>query len=153
MKPKIKSIFFSLLGGILMGLCPAPFNAWYFAWVALIPLWLAIKQAKSLLTVMLLASAWGGGYYGLALFWITGIHPLTWMGVPWLASLVIAFFCWLFITLWGTALVVVWSILIKIIEQKTSNKSNILTAIIRVLMAVALWCLCETIWMHSPLWW
>lgn len=153
MKLKIKSVFFSLLGGILMGLCPAPFNAWYLAWVALIPLWLVIKQAKSLLEVILLAGVWGGGYYGLALFWITGVHPLTWMGVPWLASLIIALFCWLFITLWGTALVVVWSILIKLIDHKLGNKYFIYTAIIRVLIAVALWCLCETIWMHSPLWW
>ncbi len=136
-----------------MGLCPAPFNAWYLAWVALIPLWLSIKQAKSLFIVILMAGAWGWGYYGLALFWITGVHPLTWMGVPWLASIVIAFFCWLFITLWGIALVVVWSLLIKIIDQKISNRANLSAAIIKVLIAVALWCLCETIWMHGPLWW
>lgn len=153
MKLKINPILFSLLGGILMGLCPAPFNGWYWAWVALIPLWLAIKQAKSLLKVVSIAVAWGWGYYGLALFWITGVHPLTWMGVPWLSSLLIAWFCWLFITLWGTALVVVWSLLFKIIDQKISNRFNLATVIIKVLIGVALWCLVETIWMHSPLWW
>jgi len=39
----------------------------------------------------------GGGYHGLAVWWITGVHPMTWMGVR-LASLAIALFCWIFIT-------------------------------------------------------
>src|SRR3712207_8827736 len=52
---------------------------------------------------------WGIGYHGLALFWITGVHPMTWMGVPWLASLAIAIFCWSFITLWGAVLVAIWA--------------------------------------------
>ncbi|NER39284.1 MAG: apolipoprotein N-acyltransferase [Oscillatoria sp. SIO1A7] len=58
----------------------------------------------------ILGLAWGIGYHGLALFWITGIHPMTWMGVPWLASLAIALFCWLFITLWGAVLVAIWAL-------------------------------------------
>ena len=58
----------------------------------------------------ILGLAWGIGYHGLALFWMIGIHPMTWMGVPWLASLAIAFFCWLFITLWGAVLVAIWAL-------------------------------------------
>ena len=156
MKLKIHPILFSSAGGILMGLCPAPFNAWYFAWVALIPLWISIKQATSWSRVILTALGWGCGYYGLALFWITGVHPMTWMGVPWLASLLIAIFCWLFITLWGTALVVTWSLLVRIIENRLAHKYqkfNLYLILTKIIVAVTLWCVCETIWMHSPLWW
>ena len=83
-------------GGILMGLAPAPVNAWYLAWFALTPLWLLIRnRPRSFKEICLLALLWGGGYHGLALFWLTGLHPMTWMGVPWIASLFIALFCWI----------------------------------------------------------
>ena len=135
-----------------MGLAPAPFNAWYFAWFAFAPLWILIRQQKTIRQVAVIAGAWGFGYYGLALFWITGVHPMTWMGVPWLASLAIALFCWLFITLCGSVLTITWSILFKFITRKTNNKtiSNIL---IRVAIGAALWCGLETLASYTPLWW
>jgi apolipoprotein N-acyltransferase len=114
----------ALCSGILMGATPAPLNLWGFAWVAIAPLWVLIGQRtdrkahplkgkkidlKRLLGSWLLVPAlWGLGYHGLALSWITGLHPLTWMGVPWLASLMIALFAWAFITAWGIALVCCW---------------------------------------------
>ena len=149
---KTKPIFISLLSGILMGLAPAPFNAWYLAWFALAPLWILIRQQKSLRQVAILALFWGLGYDGLALFWITGVHPLTWMGVPWLASLLIAIFCWIFITLWGAGVVVCWAILLSLISPRLSQK-NQSTSLILVLTGMALWCILETIWSYTPLWW
>jgi apolipoprotein N-acyltransferase len=145
-------IIISLLSGILMGLAPAPVNAWYFAWIALVPLWILISQQKSLKQVIFLGLVWGVGYDGLALFWITGIHPMTWMGVPWLASLLIAIFCWIFITLWGAGVVVSWSFLWRLINYKIKEKS-ISSSLIRVLIGVALWCGLETLWSYTPLWW
>ncbi|MDY7014543.1 MAG: apolipoprotein N-acyltransferase, partial [Cyanobacteriota bacterium] len=91
-----------------MGLTPAPVEAFPLAWVALIPLWILMVRA-TFKEAMAYALAWGFAYHGLALFWITGIHPMTWLGVPWLGSIAIALFCWLFITFWGVALVAVWS--------------------------------------------
>ncbi|MDF5727481.1 MAG: apolipoprotein N-acyltransferase [Rhizonema sp. PD38] len=91
-----------------MGLTVAPIGAWFFAWFSLVPLWVFIVTPPS--SPLPLSLAWGIGYYGTTLSWITGIHPMTWMGVPWLASLAIALFCWVFITLWGTALVATWAI-------------------------------------------
>ena len=142
----------SLFSGILMGLAPAPFNAWYFAWFALVPLWIAIRQQKFGRNIAILALAWGFGYYGLALSWITGVHPMTWMGVPWLASISIAIFCWLFITLWGVAVVVIWAIIFGLVSQKLSSK-KLFGSLILVLVGTALWCVLETIWSYTPLWW
>jgi apolipoprotein N-acyltransferase len=98
-----------LIGGILMGLTPAPVEAWPLAWIALVPLWFSVTRGKSVRQCALQGIVWGIGYHGLALFWITGVHPMTWMGVPWLASLAIAIFCLTFITLWGAVLVAIWA--------------------------------------------
>jgi apolipoprotein N-acyltransferase len=160
----VKQILIALLGGILMGITPAPINAFYLAWVALIPLWiLTFKSQKIRVNFfgkkeflapifnekILIPLAWGCGYHGLALSWITGVHPMTWMGVPWLASLAIALFCWFFITFWGAALVVIWSLGMTFIAN-FKIKTN---AILRVLIGVAFWCVLESIWSHGSLWW
>ncbi|MEM8677176.1 MAG: apolipoprotein N-acyltransferase [Cyanobacteria bacterium P01_G01_bin.67] len=147
-----KAIAVSLLSGVLMGLAPAPTNAWYFAWVAFAPLWFLVRQQKTLRRKIILALAWGLGYYGLALFWITGVHPMTWMGVPWLASLLIAIFCWLFISLWGTTVAVSWSVLFVLITRKIDHP-NIYSSFTQVLIGVTLWCGLETLWSLTPLWW
>ena len=153
MPTTIQPIIIALLSGVLMGLAPAPFNAWYFAWFALAPLWILIRQQKSIKQIAILAFAWGIGYYGLALFWITGVHPMMWLGVPWLASIAIAGFCWIFITLWGTIIIAVsWGVINGFINYKVGIKS-LFGSLIRVLIGVALWCSLETICSHTPLWW
>ncbi|WP_234991395.1 hypothetical protein [Synechococcus sp. 7002] len=109
-----------------MGMASAPVEAWYLAWIALIPLWIYLgrspQRTKSFPSAqgrkglramrnfyqrykqpLWLSFYWGLGYQGFTLFWITGIHPMTWMGVPWLWSLAIAIVCWIIITLWGRA--------------------------------------------------
>ena len=152
-----------------MGLTPAPFNVWGLAWIALVPLWLIVFHVpKSGRQILLNALVWGCGYQGLALFWITGVHPMTWMGVPWVASLAIALFCWLFITLWGAAIVVAWAIGINLVgnrigkkplkaigkrEQETGSLDNLINPLLNILLGVALWCSLEILWSHTPLWW
>lgn len=153
----------ALFGGILMGLTPAPVNAWPLAWIALVPLWiLLVKSGENpskpqriwQWKFLGLPLFWGIGYHGIALFWITGIHPMTWLGVPWLASLAIAFFCWSFITLWGAALVTFWAITLTAINRlltKVSGHSP--SPWVRVAIATAVWCSLEAIWSAGNLWW
>ena len=157
----------TLVSGIFMGLTVAPVGAWYLAWIALAPLWILVvgsqkdkllhptpagKQATSFILHPL---AWGIGYHGVALSWITGVHPMTWMGVPWLASLAIALFCWGFITLWGAAIVVSWAVAVKVIFNWSSQQptATILNSWSRVLIGVALWCGLESLWSWGPLYW
>ncbi|MGK7920351.1 MAG: apolipoprotein N-acyltransferase [Trichodesmium sp.] len=140
-------LLITLISGILMGMTTAPVNAWFLAWVALAPLWILVIQQKKSFNKFLLGLIWGVGYHGLALFWITGIHPMTWLGVPWLASLAIAFFCWIFITLWGAILVAIWAYLFGFF---TSDETS---SFARVLLGVSLWCGLEKIWSLGNLWW
>jgi apolipoprotein N-acyltransferase len=189
-KSKTLAWAIAFFSGILMALTTAPVNAWLLAWVALVPLWilvvsyerplLEVKQQKFFLlpaSFFLLPSLWGIGYHGLALSWIMGIHPMTWLGVPWWPSLAIALFCWAFITLWGAALVAVWAWLfaiaiskisgtgiLPVIPQKISGTGILpvisqkisgtgILPVIRVLIGTALWCALESIWSTGSLWW
>ncbi|NER27944.1 MAG: apolipoprotein N-acyltransferase [Symploca sp. SIO1C4] len=152
----------ALSGGILMGLTPSPTEAWPLAWIALVPLWFLIASGKSIYQSAWYGLIWGIGYHSLALFWITGIHPMDWMGVPWLASIIIALFCWIFITLWGAVLVAFWSALIVFIQQRILTKNKVkeieknrlfYVSLLRVLIGVALWCGLESVWSNGSLWW
>ena len=79
---------------------------------------------------------------------------MTWMGVPWFASLLIAIFCWLFITFWGAALVVIWGVIMSSFTMlKLKQKSHFVSASLRLLIGVALWCVLEAIWSQGSLWW
>ena len=165
--------------GLLMGLTPAPLNLFPLAWVTLAPLWVLLAEQRTdsqkRTPTLCLSLAWGVGYHGLALSWITGLHPLTWLGVPWLASVAIVLFCWGFITLWGAALVIVWAWLLHYLEgfvqQAPAIESKPLfrlthplalsldrisvpfAALRRVLMGTALWCGLEWFWSLGPLDW
>ncbi len=130
-----------------MGIIPAPVNAWPLAWVALSPLWVVLQHCKgNPRRAIALGLVWGIGYHGSALSWITGLHPLTWMGVPWLTSVAITLFCWTFITLWGAAMTALWAGL-------TTRLTLQLSPLQRVLVATTLWCGLEWLWTQSPLWW
>ena len=140
----------SFISGMLMGATVAPIGAWFLAWVALVPLWILIIKYTSKTDPpaprpLLLALLWGIGYHGVALSWITGIHPMDWLGVPWLPSLTITLLCWAFISLWGGILVSIWAALMVRLDQGNP--------LLRVLIGTAIWCGLESLWSASPLWW
>jgi apolipoprotein N-acyltransferase len=133
-----------------MGLTVAPINAWFLAWFALAPLWVVVVKASEKpdfkkRKFLLLPLIWAIAYHGIALSWITGIHPMNWLGVPWLASLSIALFCWGFISIWGGILVSLWALLLVSLHQKQPW--------LRVLLGVGLWCGLEGVWSMGSLWW
>jgi apolipoprotein N-acyltransferase len=148
----------ALVGGVLMALAPAPLNWWGFAWVGLIPLWWVVFPAPSARqppTAKLTWQAtqlplilWSLAYHGLALRWITGLHPLTWMGIPWLGSVAIVAFAWSFITFWGVGSVLLWGAGLRWLNQRSS-----LGTIERILAGTALWCAIEAARALTPLDW
>lgn len=144
-------LFITFISGLLMGMTTAPVGAWFLGWVALAPLWALVIQEEKSFNKFLLGLAWGIGYHGLALFWITGIHPMTWLGVPWLASVAIALFCWIFITLWGSILVAIWACLFRFLTPIFF--SDKISSFTRVLLGITLWCCLEKIWSLGNLWW
>lgn len=157
LNPSFISYLVSFFSGVLMGITTAPISAWFLAWFALAPLWVLIadksrkekgKKSFSLLpfSFYLLPFFWAIGYHGTALSWITGLHPLTWMGVPWLGSIGIALFAWVFVALWGAILVIIWAFLMNLLVASAPG-------LIRVIIGTALWCGLEGLWSCGPLWW
>jgi len=164
-----RDLAIALLGGFLMGLTPAPVNAWILAWISLAPLWVLIysqvQNQRSASRCFWLGLVWGIGYHGLALFWITGIHPMTWMGVPWFASLAIALTVWLVVTLWGAVLAGLWAWGMAFFFNPPRSPPHYLSQkrfrcsrfyILpwgRILGGSALWCGLESLWSTGPLFW
>jgi apolipoprotein N-acyltransferase len=147
----------ALATGVLMAMAPAPLNLWGVAWMALAPLWVLVVRGEK--ASLLCAAAWGLGYHAPVLFWITGLHPLTWMGIPWLASVAITLFCWGFVTFWGVLQVTLWAWLFcrsqchcRYSESSPAAKS-IAIGIRRVLMGTALWCGIDWVWSLGALYW
>jgi apolipoprotein N-acyltransferase len=68
------------------------------------------------------------------------------MGIPWAASLAIATFAWIFVTLWGACLPMLWAIGLRWIGPTLGPFS-------RVAVGTTLWCGLEWLWSLSPLWW
>ncbi len=130
-----------------MALAPAPLSLWPLAWVALVPLWrLVLGQPISGAVALRAGAVWGLFYHGLALAWITGLHPLTWLGVPWLASVAVVGFCWGFVALWGAAISTLWTWALAVLTPQLKPG-------LRLLLGVALWCALEALWSQGPLWW
>ena len=166
------------VGGIFAGLALEPVGWFPLAWVALVPLLWILKQGcdgRSPLKLRSMAIAgftWGLGFHGVGLWWLTGLHPLTWLGLNWWTSIAVALGCWLFVTLFGAVLVMGWAIAVAIIWRsldqyskdqysKQSNQSNPsnqpnpiwIAGLARGVWAATLWCVMETLGNWMPLWW
>ena len=137
----------AFISGILTGLSCEPFGWWLIAWFGLVPLWCLVVDSKSYKNNIIIGLAWGLGYHGLTSSWILGIHPMTWMGVPWLFSLLIALACWTLLSLWGASLVVFWSIILTFFWIKDYP------AFLKVMLGVTIWTLLEQLYSLTPLWW
>ena len=141
----LRNLLFAALGGVLMGLTPAPFGQWWLAWIALIPLWMLVQKLK-VKEAIAVGAMWGFCYHGMALFWITSVHPLTWMGVPWWNSFLIATLVWLLITGFGALLSGLWAGGMALFTQRLNVAS-------RVIIACAMFSGLEIIWSWGPLYW
>jgi apolipoprotein N-acyltransferase len=140
----LNSQFSIPIAALLTALAPAPIGLWGFAWVGLVPLWLQISKNRSPFRQGLL---WGTIYHGISLFWITGLHPLTWMGIPFWNSVAIVAVIWIFITLWGAIGVGAWAWAVAWMAKRSFPSWT------RILAATALWCGVETVRSYSILDW
>ncbi|MGQ9866838.1 MAG: apolipoprotein N-acyltransferase [Pseudanabaenaceae cyanobacterium] len=128
--PPLGRLGLALAGGCLTGL--ATYGYWPLAWLGVIPLWFGGGGVGLL---------WGLGYHGTALFWLTGLHPMMWLGLSWPASLAIALGAWLAVTLWGAALTTLWGWFVARLPGD------------RLGIGIALFGSLEVLWSYGPLYW
>ncbi|QQE66743.1 apolipoprotein N-acyltransferase [Leptolyngbya sp. BL0902] len=136
------------LSGLLMAMALPPLSGWPLAWVALVPLWWVVVGSGGWRAAAGYGLLWGIVYYGLSLVWITHLHPLMWMGIPWAGSIAIALAAWGIITLWGSVCIALWGAGLWWMARRWPD-----AVLWRVLAATALWCLVETLRNYSPLDW
>jgi apolipoprotein N-acyltransferase len=134
------------LSGLAMSLSVEPFAFFPLAWISLASLWFLILKNSCKKKVLLLSLCWGYAYHGATLSWILDFHPLTWMGIPWIASFVFAVTYWIVISSLGALFVSVWAYGLKLVAENYSIKVQIFTA-------TALWICLEWFFRQSPFWW
>ena len=145
----LNSPFLIPIGALLTALAPAPLNFWGFAWVGLVPLWFSLMASprSPILQGFFWGAMWGAIYHGLSMFWITGLHPLTWMGIPFWNSVAIVALIWILIAVWGALSVGLWAWGASwIIRQPVPSW-------LRILSATTLWCAIETARSYTSLDW
>ncbi len=138
------------LGGAAAAAALPPLGLWGLAWLGLAPLWWWVVYGPriTLGAAFGLGLLWSTVYHGLALVWITHLHPLTWMGVPWLGSVAIAAFAWGFVTLWGGVTYGIWAGVMAWVRRRWPRP-----AWVYGLVGTALWCGLDTLLSWSPLYW
>lgn len=137
-----------ILSGVVMAIALPPWSLWPLAWVGLVPLWWVVLATPQMGLAAAYGLLWGLVYYGISLAWITHLHPLMWMGVPWGSSVAIALSSWLFIVFWGSVCIAVWGGAIAWAAHRWPHRRFWL-----VLAGTALWCALEALRNHSPLDW
>jgi apolipoprotein N-acyltransferase len=95
--PALKHGIRMALCGVLLGLSAPGFNAWWLAWLALIPALYWTQSEPSLKRLF-----WGGfllGFFfqGTYCLWFFDLHPLTWLGFDELSSRLVTLAGWLLI--------------------------------------------------------
>jgi apolipoprotein N-acyltransferase len=146
LRQMIQDYWIVAIAGLCMALSLSPSPLWPLAWVAIVPLWRAILQSKHWQAALKYGAVWGIAYQGAALSWVWGLHPLTWLGVPWLGSVAITAISWIVITLWGATVAILFSLGLWWIGQRWKTCGCLL-------LGVTLWCGLESLWEASPLWW
>jgi apolipoprotein N-acyltransferase len=142
-----RGVLIALISGLVMGLAVTPIDAWYLGWVGLAPLWVLVAKERRA-GVARYGLAWGMGYHGVVVSWIFGIHPMTWMGVPWASSLAIATVILFLLALLGGLLVTLWASAFGLVQRYFHPHP-----IVRVWIGTALWCGLEYFCNRGDFWW
>lgn len=81
------NIFLAILSGVLVGLTFPPFEWWPLAWVALIPLLIALRRTSAVRFSGYLALLFGVSLCATSLHWMVAIFGALCIGIFVLASL------------------------------------------------------------------
>ena len=143
----LRQYFYPCLGGILGGISVST-NFWLvFMPISLFILWKGSERK--------IANFWWGFFFVLISHsWLYDLHPLTWLGFSWLASLIIALSILLFCAFLGGILVYLWGLLVEIILWKEDVfKMKILSLIVKVFFLSLTWGIGELILSQTPFFW
>lgn len=94
-----------IIPAISAALLALAFSGWpLLAWIALIPIFVWLKQQDRLIDMALGGLAWGAVLHGITCFWLFSLYPLTWMGLSLVQSAAVAGGAWLLLVTMGSFL-------------------------------------------------
>ena len=97
---------------------------------------------------------WGFFFILISHSWLYDLHPLTWLGIPWLISLIITILILLVCSLIGGLLVCLWGLISeKILFEGDVFKLKFLPLTIKVLLISTVWGMGELILSQTPFFW
>ena len=103
---------FAIVSAFLLSLNLACFNVPVMAWIGLIPLILLNKSTKRIEKLLIESFIFFFIYNSLSFTWLFSIHPLKWLGIESLPSLLIASLAWLIPSLYHSLLIILFSFFI-----------------------------------------
>jgi len=120
-------------------------------WIVLMPislsiLWNGFKEIRS-------NFSWGFSFVFVSHFWLLHLHPLTWLGYTWLASLIISLSILLICSIAGGGLISLWGLIGKKIFLKNLFSYSNFQISIKVLFLAFLWALGELTLKQTPFFW
>jgi len=143
----LKKYFYPCLGGILGGISVATHFWLIFMPISLFILWKGSERRIA-------NFCWGFFFILISHSWLYNLHPLTWLGFSWLASLIITISILLFCAFLGGLLVYLWGLLVEIILWKEDVfKMKILPLILKVFFLSLTWGIGELILSQTPFFW
>ncbi|MDC3121737.1 acyltransferase [Prochlorococcus sp. AH-716-J21] len=143
----LRQYFCPCLGGILGGISVST----HF-WLILMPISLFILWKRS--EKKIANFCWGFFFVLISHSWLYDLHPLTWLGFSWLASLIIAISILLFCAFLGGLLVYLWGFLVDMILWKEDVlKLKILPLTAKVFFLSLTWGIAELILSQTPFFW
>jgi len=143
----LRQYFYPCLGGIFGGISVAS-----NFWLILMPISLFILWNRSRYRIA--NFCWGFFFILISHSWLYDLHPLTWLGFSWLASLIISVSILLFCSFFGGLLVYLWGLLVEIILWgEDIYKIKILPLTVKVIFLSLTWGLGELILSQTPFFW
>jgi len=126
----LKQYFYPCLGGFLGGISVATHFWPIFLPISFFILWKVSERRIA-------NFCWGFFFILISHSWLYDLHPLTWLGFSWLASLIITILILLFCAFLGGLLVYLWGLLVEIILWKEDVfKMKILPLTVKVFFFV-----------------
>ncbi len=125
----------TLVGSLIAGFSMPGYGLGFLAWIALIPLFFALKNARNILHSCGLAFLFGFSFNAIVIFWVFHIWTMSWAGLSTLATYAIGvsvLFCLSLYTGWFFAL---YGILAKIILNTRLHN------FFKIILLAALWVL------------
>jgi len=87
-----------LISGMVTALSMPGFNLCVLPWFGFIPLISTLILEKSLNRSLLYSYSYGFGFYALSLNWFLALHPLNWLGLNNIQSIILSVSVWFVIT-------------------------------------------------------